>query len=138
MKSFLQAKQEFDKNYSSQKEFVSFIPVHLKIGNSYPIKGGNGEPNENYYKWQFFHSLVYSGLYSKDYIGSEIYFPKGNKAFIKIDGVIFDDSKWFDHYKKFHKEKDQESLEWLKKHLIGVIEFKKEEFKSIEYIYSQQ
>ncbi|CAG8774968.1 34893_t:CDS:10 [Gigaspora margarita] len=45
MKSFLQAKQEFDNNYSSQKEFTSFIPIHLKINDPF-----------------------HSGLYQKDYI----------------------------------------------------------------------
>jgi len=137
---FLQKKQEFDSKYSSQKKFASFIPTHLKPSNSDLIKDKDGKPNERYYKWQFFYSLVHSGLYPKDYIGCEIYFPKGNKnsAPIKLDGVIFDDSKWFDYYKKFHNNKDQESLEWLRKHLIGVIEFKKEELKSIEIIYSQQ
>lgn len=95
MKSFLQAKQEFDSKYSSQKEFTSFIPVHLKIGNVYSIKGKDGKPNEEYYKWQFFYSLVYSGLYQKDYVGCEIRFPKGNKKSepIILDGAIFDNSK---------------------------------------------
>ena len=111
--SFLQAKQEFDKKYSSQKEFISFIPVHLKIGNSYPIKRRNSKPNENYYKWQFFYALVYSEFYSKDYIGCEVNLSKGNKnsASIKLDGAIFDDPKWFDWYKKFHNSKDQEALD---------------------------
>lgn len=140
LRSFLQAKQEFDSKYSSQKEFKSFIPVHLKIGKTYSIKGGDGKPNEEYYKWQFFYSLIYSGLYPKDYIGCEVYFPKGNKnsAPIKLDGAIFDDLKWFKWYKKFHEEKDQESLDWLRKHLIAVIEFKKEGSRNIEVVYNQQ
>src|SRR6185437_11261390 len=113
MKTFLQAKQEFDNKYLSQKEFKAFIPVHLKIGGVYAIKGENGKPNEEYYKWQFFYSLVYSGLYTKDYIGCEVYFPKGNitSTPIKLDGVIFDDPKWFDYYNKFHNNKDQKSLD---------------------------
>ncbi|HBK71354.1 MAG TPA: SAM-dependent methyltransferase, partial [Flavobacteriaceae bacterium] len=104
------------------------------------IKNKKGEPNEEYYKWQFFYSLVYSGLYQKDYLGCEVYFPKGNKnsAPIKLDGAIFDDSNWFDWYKKYHKDKDQESLDWLRKHLIGVIEFKKEDSKDNETVYNQQ
>ncbi|MCE8163059.1 MAG: N-6 DNA methylase [Candidatus Moeniiplasma glomeromycotorum] len=138
MKSFLQAKQEFDSKYSSQKEFMSFIPTQLNIVRF--IKGKDGKPNEEYYKWQFFYSLIYSGLYQKDYIGCEVYFPKGNKnsAPIKLDGAIFDDPKWFEYYEKFHRNKDQQSLDWLRKHLIGVIEFKKENPKDTEIVYNQQ
>ena len=96
--------------------------------------------NEEYYKWQFFYALIYSGLYKKDYLGSEVYFPKGNKssAPIQLDGAIFDDVNWFDWYKKYYTDKDQGSLDLLRKHLIGVIEFKKENSKSIELIYNQQ
>ena len=140
IKTFLQAKQDFDDQYYSKKEFTSFIPVHLTIGKSYLLKGENGKSIEEYYKWQFFYSLVHSGLYQKDFIGCEVYFPKGNKnsAPIKLDGAIFNDSKWFDWYKKYHEEKDQESLDWLRKHLIGVIEFKREDSKDIEIVYNQQ
>lgn len=140
MRSFLQTKQEFDSKCSSQEKFVSFVPVHLKLGNIYSIKDKRGKPNEEYYKWQFFCSLIYSGLYPKDYVGCEVYFPKGNKnsAPIKLDGAIFDDREWFDWYKKFHNDRDQKSLDRLRKHLIGVIEFKKEDSKDIENVYNQQ
>ena len=69
-----------------------------------------------------------------------MYFPKGNKssAPIKLDGAIFDDPNWFDWYKKYHKNKGQESLDWLRKHLLGVIEFKKEDSKDTEVVYNQQ
>lgn len=139
-KNFLQAKQEFDAKYKSQTEFTSFIPVNLNYGSSYSIKGKNGATNEEYYKWQFFYALINSGLYQKDFIGCEVYFPKGNKnsAPIKLDGAIFDDKNWFDWYKKYHTQKDQESLDWLRKHLIGVIEFKKENSKDTETVYNQQ
>jgi len=140
MKTFSQTKQEYDDKYSSQKKFISFIPVNQKLSEEYVIKNKQGETNEEYYKWQFFYSLVYSGLYPKDYLGCEVYFPKGNKnsAPIKLDGAIFDDSNWFDWYKKYHKNKDQESLDWLRKHLFGVIEFKKEDSKDTEVVYNQQ
>lgn len=140
MKTFSQTKQEFDDKYSSQKKFISFIPVNQKLSEEYVIKNKQGKTNEEYYKWQFFYSLVYSGLYSKDYLGCEVYFPKGNKnsAPIKLDGAIFDDPNWFDWYKKYHKNKDQESLDWLRKHLLGVIEFKNEDSKDTEVVYNQQ
>lgn len=140
MKTFSQTKQEFDNKYSSQKVFVSFIPVNQKLSEKYVIKNKQGKTNEEYYKWQFFYSLVHSGLYPKDYLGCEVYFPKGNKnsAPIKLDGAIFDDPNWFDWYKKYHTNKDQESLDWLRKHLLGVIEFKKEDSKDTELVYNQQ
>ncbi len=138
--TFLQAKQDFDRKYSSAKEFTAFIPVNQKLSENYAIKNKKGETNEEYYKWQFFYALVHSGLYQKDYLGCEVYFPKGNKnsAPIKLDGAIFDDPNWFDWYKKYHQNKDQESLDWLRSHLLGVIEFKKEDSKDIETVYNQQ
>ena len=138
--AFLQTKQGFDKKYISQKEFSAFIPVHMKLRQKCKIKNKKSNPNEEYYKWQFFYALVYSGLFQKDYLGCEVHFPKGNKnaAPIKLDGAIFDEPDWFTWYKKYHKEKDQGSLDWLRKHLLAVIEFKKENSKDIETIYNQQ
>lgn len=140
MTTFLLAKQDFDKKYSSAKYFTAFIPVNQKVSENYIIKNKKGKTNEEYYKWQFLYSLVHSGLYQKDYLGCEVYFPKGNKnsAPIKLDGAIFDDPNWFDWYNKYHNNKDQESLDWLRKHLLGVIEFKKEDSKDIETVYNQQ
>ena len=140
MKTFTEAKQEFDKQYKNKEGFVSFLPVNLDLGKTYKIKNSKNEPNEEYYKWQFFYSLVYSGLYQKDYLGAEVYFPKGNKnsAPIKLDGAIFDDPAWFENYKKYREKKDQGALDWLRAHLAGVIEFKKEDGKDIETVYNQQ
>lgn len=139
-KTFLEAKQEFDTKYSALKEFTAFIPVNQKLSEKYTIKNQKKEANEEYYKWQFFYALIYSGLYQKDYLGCEVYFPKGNKnsAPIKLDGAIFDDSNWFSWYKKYHKHKSQDALDWLRKHLIGVIEFKNENSKDTETVYNQQ
>jgi len=87
MKTFLQAKQDFDKQYFSKKEFAAFIPVNQKLSENYVIKNKQGKTNEEYYKWQFFYSMVQSGLYQKDYLGCEVYFPKGNRNMIQI-GLI--------------------------------------------------
>ena len=138
--NFFEAKQKFDKEYSTKDELTSFLPINLEIGKKAKIKGVKNTPNEEYYKWQFFYGLIHSGLYQKDYIGSEVYFPKGNKnsAPIKFDGAIFDDPEWFEVYQKWIKKKDQNSLDWLRNHLIAVIEFKKEDGKNIETVYNQQ
>ena len=79
-------------------------------------------------------------MYSKDYIGTEVHFPKGNKnsAPIKFDGAIFDNKDWFEHYKKYHTNKNQEALDWLRKHIIAVIEIKKENSKDVEAVWNQQ
>ncbi len=56
----------------------SLVPVGGKIVHNIRIRGANGEPNEEYFKWQFITSLIQSGLYAKDYVGCELSFPKGN------------------------------------------------------------
>lgn len=79
-------------------------------------------------------------MYAKDYIGTEIHFPKGNKssAPLKIDAVIFDDKSWFSKYEDYHKNNNLESLQWLKLHILCVIEFKKEYAKNIKEVYDKQ
>lgn len=137
---FSDAKLAFDNAYARQDTFEAFIPVDTELAKKCGIKGVHNEPNEEYFKWQFFYSLVNSGLYQKDYLGAEIYYPKGNKnsAPIKFDGAIFDDPNWFDIYRTWRTKKDQSSLDWLRKHLVGVIEFKKEDSKDTETVYNQQ
>jgi type I restriction enzyme M protein len=140
MNTFLEAKQKYDKDFSLKDELTAFLPVNLDIRKNIRIKGSKNTPNEEYYKWQFFYGLVYSSLYQKDFIGSEVYFPKGNKnsAPIKFDGAIFDDTDWFEIYKTWITKKDQRSLDWLRQHIVAVIEFKKEDGKDIEAVYNQQ
>ena len=140
MHHFTKYKYDFDNKYSNKKEFVCFLPVDTTLNKKTQIKGVNGKPNEEYYKWQFLSAIINSGMYAKDYIGTEVYFPKGNKssAPIKFDGAIFDDTDWFEHYKGWRTANEQKELDWLRKHLIGVIEFKKEDCKNIETVYNQQ
>jgi type I restriction enzyme M protein len=139
-KTFSTVKQEFDKKYGNQSQFDCFLPVHLSPGQKANIKNKSGGRNEEYYKWQFLYSLVNSGMYIKDYIGTEIRFPKGNKtsAPIKFDAGIFDSDEWFEYYKEYHLHKDQTALEWLRNHLIAAIEFKKEDSKDVETVWNQQ
>lgn len=141
MKKFLETKNEFDKKYQSTLLLKkSLVPVNGEYIIDISLKGKKGLKNEEYFKWQFFYSIIYSGLYQKDYLGAEIYFPKGNKnsAPIKFDGAIFNDINWIDYYKTWRTDKDQKSLDWLRKHLVGVIEIKKEDSKNIETVYNQQ
>lgn len=139
-KSFTEAKIEFDNKYSNVGEYDCFLPNHLTIGYKTSFRKKDGTKNEQYYKWQFLYSIVNSGLFPKDYIGTEINFPKGNKssASIKLDGAIFDDSVWFEKYKDYHQNNNADSLDWLRKHLIAAIEFKKEENKNISEVWDKQ
>ncbi len=38
MKTFLEAKQEFDKNFLNQKEISAFLPVNLDLNKNCKIK----------------------------------------------------------------------------------------------------
>lgn len=139
-KSFLTFKQEFDEKYGFAIDFDNFLSEHLTFGIKTSLRKVNGDKNEQYYKWQFLYAIINSGMYGKDYIGTEIHFPKGNKksAPIKIDGAIFDDKSWFDQYKDYHVTGNTESLEWLREHLIVTIEFKKEDNKNITEVWDKQ
>ena len=139
-KSFSEVKAEFDKLYSSVDEYDCFLPEHLSIGKKTNFRKKDGSNNEQYYKWQFLYGIVNSGLFPKDYIGTEINFPKGNKssAAIKLDGAIFSDAVWFDKYKDYHLNNNVESLDWLRKHLIVALEFKKEKSKNIAEVWDKQ
>ena len=134
----------FDNKYGSAKEIDCFLPVHLTTGSKERNLFKKDEShNEQYYKWQFLYCFVSAGLCSKDFIGVEVSFPKGNKnaASIKLDAAIFDNKDWFDHYHALHTKKDDtkwDELNWLKDHLICGIEFKKEGSKDIKGVFNSQ
>lgn len=140
MHPFTEYKDKFDQAFGHKDTFDCFLPVNETLNTVSKIKGKSGKPNEEYYKWQFLYALVHSGMYAKDFIGTEVYFPKGNKssAPIKFDGAIFDDKDWFEYYKKWRGSNDQSALDWLRQHLIAVLEFKKEDGKDVEAVYNQQ
>ena len=140
MSSFTQSKYKFDKEFANKNELVAFLPEHLSFNKQVHLLKSDGTKNEQYYKWQFLFAIIDSSLYAKDYIGTEIRFPKGNKsaADIKIDAVIFDSKEWFERYQNYHKHNDLESLQWLKKHILAVIEFKKENSKNTAEVYDKQ
>ncbi len=138
--SFLEYKNRFDTQYSNKEEFDAFLSEHLTFNKKVNFRKKNGSKNEQYYKWQFLYSIVQSGLFAKDYIGTEVQFPKGNKssAPLKLDGAIFDDITWFDKYKDYHENGNNESLEWLREHLIVALEFKKEDNKNVADVWDKQ
>lgn len=138
--TFTEAKHEFDIKYGTVTEYDCFLTEHLTFGRKANFKKKNGQRNEQYYKWQFLYSIVQSGFFAKDYIGTEVQFPKGNKSSdpLKLDGAIFDDISWFDKYKEYHENGNNESLEWLREHLIVALEFKKEDNKNVADVWDKQ
>ncbi|MCM1524620.1 MAG: hypothetical protein NC120_09210 [Ruminococcus sp.] len=144
MKSFEQLKIDFDSKNKNATEIDCILPVHLTYGKKEKkLLKKDGTYNEQFYKWEFLESFVGAGLCSKDYIGVEVQFPKGNKnsSLIKMDGAIFDDKSWFEHYKSLYSQKDDsrwDELNWLKEHLICAIEFKKENSKNVKAVFSSQ
>lgn len=144
MACFDQLKIKYDAEHQNISAVNCFLPVHLTYDKQETsLYKKDGSYNEQYYKWQFLNCFVESGLCSKDYIGVEIQFPKGNKnaAAIKLDSAIFDDKNWFFHYKALHTKKDDskwDDLNWLKEHLICGIEFKKEGSKDVKGVFNSQ
>ncbi len=139
--TFLRAKNLFDQEYGTTLVLPhSLVPVDGKPLADISLKNTAGERSEEYFKWQFIYALTHSGLYSRDYLGAEVQFPKGNKksAPIKIDACIFDDKQWIDYYTRWRESKDDDAVEWLRSHLIGTIEFKKSDGKDIKSVYTSQ
>ena len=139
--TFVGAKNLFDQEYGTTLVLPhSLVPVDGKPLGSISLKNTTGERSEEYFKWQFIHALIHSGLYSKDYLGAEVQFPKGNKksAPIKIDACVFDDKQWINYYTRWRESKDDDAVEWLRSHLIGTIEFKKSDGKDIKSVYTSQ
>lgn len=138
--TFTQAKEKFDSEFGNSSQYTCFLSEHLSMNKITSLYKKDGSKNEQYYKWQFLYSLVNSGLFPKDLIGTEIHFPKGNKAStnIKIDAAIFSDASWWDKYVDYHKNSNSDSLQWLRNNLIVAIEFKKEDSKNIQDIWDKQ
>jgi type I restriction enzyme M protein len=139
LSKFSQAKASFDDAHRNAKDCICLVPVRGRSHEPVSICNVKGEPSEEYYKWQFIYALVNSGLYAKDYIGSEVHFPKGNKSSqaLKLDAAIFDSPDWVDHYIAYWSERKSSDLEWLNEHLLAVIEFKKND-KEIERVFTGQ
>ena len=76
---FSHARIAFNHEYANKSILPkSFCTVDGKFVENIAIKDAHGNPNEEFYKWQFIYSMIQSGrIPSRDYIGAEIYFPKG-------------------------------------------------------------
>lgn len=140
-KTFAEARLKYRNEYLPQIHIKrSFVTVDGKFVDDIKIKNINNQPNEEFYKWEFIYSLIQSKLYSRDLIGTEIYFPKGNinSAPIKIDCVIFESIDWLKYYEEYRINKDQDALNKLRSMAIVMIEFKKDNNKKIEQVFNSQ
>ena len=137
--AFSDAKNQFDARHVTAAHTECIVSVRGKAHAPISIRSTSGQPNEEFYRWQFINAIVLSGLYPKDYIGVEVHFPKGNKtsAPLKLDAAIFDDPAWVDHYNSYWASRKSADLEWLSEHLIAVVEFKKGD-KEIEKVFTGQ
>ncbi len=137
--SFANAKAQFDAKHHAAMQTECIVPVRGTPHPPVSIRSASGQPNEEFYKWQFINAIVNSGLYPKDYVGVEVHFPKGNKlsAPLKLDAAIFDDPSWVDRYNAYWTHRKSSDLEWLNDHLVAVAEFKKGE-REIEKVFSGQ
>ena len=136
--TFQQAKEKFAATYGAAASFDCFLPVHLSTGTKTSLRRANGEPNEQYYKWELLYAMVYSGLFAADYIGTEVQFPKGNGQPIKLDAAVFDSAEWRTRYHAWHTTKNQDALDWLRAHLLVAVEIKDEGDKDVEAVWNQQ
>ena len=141
MNKFNENIKKFDEKYKNYNEMTSLVSVHTDARKEKcVIRNESKKIREEYYKWQFIYTLIYSNLIPKEYIGTEVYFPKGSNGAkdIKLDGAIFDDINWFHYYSNYHNnKKDLVSLQWLREHLIMAIEIKKED-KNIPTAWEKQ
>ncbi|WP_349925248.1 N-6 DNA methylase [Bacillus altitudinis] len=141
MGTFAESRLKYRNEYRSKQILErSLVTVDGKFRSNIKIKDINGNPNEEFYKWEFVYSLIDSDLYKRDLIGTEIYFPKGNKNSqpIKIDAVIFDDNDWLTLYQDYRENKNQDALNKLRKKAVVMIEFKRESDKSIDQVFNSQ
>jgi len=135
--TFSTAKAAFAAEHKNAKVAKCIVPVNGKSKDSASIRDIQDKPSEEYYKWQFIHSLINSGLYARDFLGVEVQFPKGNSTVLRLDGAIFDSAEWLERYNSYWKERRSSDLEWLHEHLLAVIEFKKND-KEIEKVFTNQ
>lgn len=140
MSKFTESKNSYDIKYKNAANLDSFVSVHLNSSANCNIRDKNYKPNEEYYKWQLVYTLVNSGLIPNEYLGTEVYFPKGNKnsAPIKLDIAIFDDTNWFKHYESYHSKNNLDSLSWLREHLLMPIEIKNENGNNVLEVWDKQ
>src|SRR5688572_18667270 len=114
--TFSEAKNRFDDIIGRATMLrSSLVPAHGETKSDVAIRGIDGRPLEEYYKWQFIYALTYSGLFPKDNLGVEVHFPKGNvgASDLIVDAAIFDSPEWLENYRRFWNNRSSDALQWL-------------------------
>lgn len=64
MAAFTEKKLEFDRTLGKSGVLAnSLVPVDGKYIENIVIRNEKGQETEEYYKWQFIYSLIFSGMY---------------------------------------------------------------------------
>ncbi len=80
---FSQARINFNHIYANEAVLPkSLCTVDGKFIENITIKDVHGEPNEEFYKWQFIYSMIQSNrIPSRDYIGGRDLFSQRKHSF---------------------------------------------------------
>ncbi len=124
---------EFDKKFSDLKEIDrTFYEKEIGVisySNKSSTKDKQGNFSEEYIRARFVYSLVYSGMYNKEYICVEFGFPKGNGGkSLNPDIAVFKNKDWAQEY---DKAKASKNFATIRKNVLVIFETKKNN-KSID------
>jgi type I restriction enzyme M protein len=119
--------EEFDKNFSTLEEIDrNFYEKEIGVvafNSKAPAKDKQNNFSEEYIRARFVYSLVYSGMYSKEYICIEFGFPKGNGGkSLNPDIVVFKNKDWL---KDYEKAKASKNFATIRKNILAIFETKK-------------
>ncbi len=98
-KNLKQYFEEFDNKFSTLEEIDrNFYEKEIGViafNSKATTKDKQNSFSEEYIRARFVYSLVYSGMYSKEYICIEFGFPKGNGGkSLNPDIVVFKNKDW--------------------------------------------
>jgi len=119
--------EEFDKKFSILEEIDrNFYEKEIGVvafNSKAPAKDKQNNFSEEYIRARFVYSLVYSGMYSKEYICIEFGFPKGNGGkSLNPDIVVFKNKDWL---KDYEKAKASKNFATIRKNILAIFETKK-------------
>lgn len=129
---------EFDEKFKDleeiDKKFYEDMGV-IAYNSKVKTKDVQGAYSEEYIRARFVYSLVYSGLYPKEYICVEFGFPKGNtKTKLKPDIVVFKNKDWKDDFEEATAIKN---FSIIRQNVLVIFETKKNN-KSVEIAVENQ
>ena len=138
-KNLKQYFEEFDNKFSTLEEIDrNFYEKEIGVvafNSKAPAKDKQNSFSEEYIRARFVYSLVYSGMYSKEYICIEFGFPKGNGGkSLNPDIVVFKNKDWL---KDYEKAKASKNFATIRKNVLAIFETKKNN-KSVDNALENQ